>query len=54
MVRFLMRGAIVLTVGWRQGPPKAPGKASGRSIAGPRDEIPEGFHAWHLGEEAFS
>jgi hypothetical protein len=30
MVRFLLRGAVVLTVGLRQGPPKAPGKARGR------------------------
>jgi hypothetical protein len=30
MVRFLLRHAVVLTVGLRQGPPKAPGKASRR------------------------
>jgi hypothetical protein len=30
MVRFLLRGAVDVTVSWRQGPPKAPGKASGR------------------------
>jgi hypothetical protein len=28
MVRFLLRGAVVSTVSLRQGPPKAPGKAS--------------------------
>jgi hypothetical protein len=30
MVRFLLRDAVVLTVSLRQGPPKAPGKASRR------------------------
>jgi len=30
MVRFLLRGAVDLTVSSRQGPPKAPGKASRR------------------------
>jgi hypothetical protein len=30
MVRFLLRGAVVLTDSLRQGPPKAPGKASSR------------------------
>jgi hypothetical protein len=30
MVRFLLRDAVILTVSLRQGPPKAPGKASRR------------------------
>jgi hypothetical protein len=49
MVHFLLRDAVDLTVSLRQGPPKAAGKASGRSIAGPRHGILEGFDARHLG-----
>jgi hypothetical protein len=30
MVRFLLRGAVDVTVSLRQGPPEAPGKASRR------------------------
>jgi hypothetical protein len=34
MVRFLLRDAVVSTVSLRQGPPKAPGKASRRCDRG--------------------